>query len=183
MPARRTTSATTFAPSSVAARGESPPMNFPTGVRTALKMTARSMMIAPSGVFDRKYKYKRRAQRGQFCRRPPFCSFVYQLLLRRARPLFRQNSVEVCITPLTFLHRVLQEQSLAAHAQFFHHAIGGTILRVAGGPYAVQLQFIERDVKHGAGAFGHVAMPPILAVQYVAEVGGAVRFVVDSKFD
>src|SRR5271163_1195954 len=68
MPARRTTSATTFAPSSVAERGESPPMNFPTGVRTALKMTARSIMIAPSGVFDRKYKYKRRAQRGQFCR-------------------------------------------------------------------------------------------------------------------
>src|SRR5271156_178646 len=137
MPARRTTSATTFAPSSVAERGESPPMNFPTGVRTALKMTARSMMIAPSGFLDRKYKYKRRAKRGQFCRRPPSCSFVYQFLLRRAQPLFRENRVEVCITPLTFLHRVLQEQSLAAHAQFFHHAIGGAILRVASCPDAM----------------------------------------------
>src|SRR5271163_4331786 len=123
MPARRTTSATTFAPSSVAESGERPPMNFPMGVRTALKMTGRSMMIAPSDFRGRKYKYKRGAKRGQFCRRPPSWSFEYGLLLRRAQPVFRQNSVEVGITPFTFLHRVLEEQPLAAHAQLLHHAI------------------------------------------------------------
>src|SRR5271155_2893058 len=73
MPARRTTSATTFAPSSVAESGARPPMNFPIGVRTALKMTGRSMMIAPSDFRGRKYKYKRGAKRGQFRRRPSSC--------------------------------------------------------------------------------------------------------------
>src|SRR5208282_706186 len=41
--ARRTASATTFAPSCVAEHDDSPPWNLPTGVRTALKMTAESM--------------------------------------------------------------------------------------------------------------------------------------------
>jgi hypothetical protein len=41
-------------------------MNFPIGVRTALKMTGRSIMIAPSGFVGRKYKYKRCAKPGQF---------------------------------------------------------------------------------------------------------------------
>src|SRR5208282_1826237 len=41
--ARRTASATTFAPSCVAENDDSPPWNLPTGVRTALKMTAESM--------------------------------------------------------------------------------------------------------------------------------------------
>src|ERR1700736_5468824 len=47
IPARRTDSATTFAPSSVAVSGESPPMNFPIGVRTALKITGCSMILSP----------------------------------------------------------------------------------------------------------------------------------------
>src|SRR5580704_13521826 len=183
MPARRTTSATTFAPSSVAERGARPPMNFPMGVRTALRMTDRSMIIAPSGFLGRKYKYKRRAKRGQFCRRPSACSFVYQRLLRCAQPLFRQNCVEVCITPFAFLHGVFQEQSLAAHAQFLHHAVRSEILRAAGGPDAVQLQFVERDVKNGASAFGHVPMSPIFAIENVSEVAGSVLFVADAKFD
>jgi hypothetical protein len=45
-------------------------MNFPMGVRTALKMTARSMVAAPSDLLGRNHKYKRRAKRGQFCGRP-----------------------------------------------------------------------------------------------------------------
>src|SRR5580658_8225542 len=183
MPARRTTSETTFAPSSVAESGARPPMNFPMGVRTALKMTGRSMIIAPSGLVARKYKYKRRAKRGQFRRRPSRCSFVYQRLMRRVEPLFRQNRVEVCIAPLTFLHGVFEEQSFAAHAQFFHHTIRSAILRVAGTPDAVQLQFVESDVKKRAGAFGHIAMSPIFAIENVAEVASAILFVADSEFN
>src|ERR1700691_3446429 len=183
MPARRRTLATTFAPSSVAASGASPPMNFPLGVRTALKMTGRSMIMPPSGLVARKCKYKRRAKRGQFRRRPSPCSFVYQRLMRRVEPLCRQNRVEVCIAPLTFLHGVFEEQSFAAHAQFFHHTIRSAILRVAGSPDAVQLQFVESDIKHGADAFGHVAMSPIFAIENVAEVASAARFVTDPKFD
>src|SRR5271155_4995121 len=106
-------------------------------------------------------------------------SFVIRLLLRRARPLFRQNRIEVCITPFTFLHGVFQEQSFAAHTQLFHHAIRSAILRVAGGPDAVQFQLVESNVKNGASAFGHVAVTPIFAIENVAEVGGAIRFVVD----
>src|SRR5271156_6843960 len=45
-------------------------MNFPMGVRTALKMTARSMVAAPSDFLGRNHNYKRRAIRGQFCGRP-----------------------------------------------------------------------------------------------------------------
>src|SRR5690348_524781 len=43
MPARRIASVTAFAPSSVAETGESPPMNLPIGVRTALNMTGCCM--------------------------------------------------------------------------------------------------------------------------------------------
>src|SRR5262249_39264228 len=49
IPARRTASATTLAPSSVADKGARPPWNFPMGLRTALKMTGCSMMSSPCG--------------------------------------------------------------------------------------------------------------------------------------
>src|ERR1700691_3513098 len=48
MPARRTDSATTFAPSSGADSGESPPKNLPIGVRTALNMTDFSIVRSPA---------------------------------------------------------------------------------------------------------------------------------------
>src|SRR5215472_11069460 len=44
-PARLTDSVTTLAPNSGAERGESPPINLPIGVRTALRMTGVSMVI------------------------------------------------------------------------------------------------------------------------------------------
>jgi hypothetical protein len=43
-------------------------------VRRALKMTARSMVNAPSGFVARKHNYKRRAGRGQFCGSPSAAS-------------------------------------------------------------------------------------------------------------
>ena len=52
IPARRTTSATTFAPSSVAGSGESPPMNFPIAVRTALSMTGCCMSVLLTSLFS-----------------------------------------------------------------------------------------------------------------------------------
>src|SRR5712692_8711850 len=45
MPARRTLSATTFAPNSLAEKEERPPWNFPTGRRTALRITAGSIGV------------------------------------------------------------------------------------------------------------------------------------------
>jgi hypothetical protein len=54
-------------------------MNLPMGVRTALMMTGRSMMIAPPGFVCPKYKYKRRVKRGQFCSRPLFARRLARL--------------------------------------------------------------------------------------------------------
>jgi len=55
--ARRTASATTFAPSCVAENGVSPPWNFPMGVRTALSMTAESIALPRVESFRRETEF------------------------------------------------------------------------------------------------------------------------------
>src|ERR1700728_2867989 len=66
IPARRTDSATTFAPSSGAVSGESPPINFPIGARTALNSTGFSTVESPSEGYRQKFQYRRGGRGGQF---------------------------------------------------------------------------------------------------------------------
>ena len=79
MPARRTASATTSAPSAVAVSDFSAPRNFPVGVRTALTMTASRTSADPDlDVSHRRFPEHGLQPRENHARRPP--NFVGPLL-------------------------------------------------------------------------------------------------------
>ncbi len=45
----------------------------------------------------------------------------------------------------------------------------------------MQLQVFKRDVENRTGAFGYVAVAPIFAIQHVADVGVAIRFILHAQ--